>query len=160
MSKFVAFFASLLLIPVLALGQNTCPTLTDNEYADFIVAQSTTVSLDDVEGLAEMGVQGTATITMTRNGQLTEGKMLEHVKFKSKLGRGTIDIEADWSVHNALLSIHLVDARHSDTGNSELNRLLDEMLDEVKASPDVSAPLNYCDNFKRSLRGMSFLTKK
>lgn len=160
MSKFVAFFASLMLIPVLALGQNSCPTLTDNEYADFFVAQSTTVSLDDVEELAEMGVHGTATITFTRNGQLTEGKMVEHVNFRSKLGRGTVDIEADWSVRNAVLTIHLVDAKHSDTGNRELNRMLDEMVDQIKSTPDVSAPLNYCDNFKRSLRGMSFLTKK
>jgi hypothetical protein len=154
MSKSIAFFLSLLLIPVLALGQSACPTLSDQEYIDFLADQPATVQVDQFDDFPVKNFSGVATITFHRDGKLTE-----HVQFSCKQGSGTVDIVADWSVVNAVLSIHLVSTTHSDTGNKKLNDLLDTMFKVMWTEPDASAPLNYCDNFKRSLNGISFLNK-
>ena len=152
MSKSIAFFLSLLLFPVLSFGQSACPTLSDQEYIDFITAESATVAVDNFDDFPGVKVTGDATITFRK-----DGKLIEHVQFRCKLGSGTVDIVADWSVVNAILSIHLFSVTHSDTGNKKLNGMLDNMFEKMWAEPDASAPLNYCGNFKRSLNGISFL---
>ena len=154
MSKYITLFLSLLLIPVLSLGQSVCPTLSDQEYIDFLTAQPMTIQVDNSDDFPGMSITGTATTTFQKDGKLTE-----HVQFKCRLGAGVVDVVADWSVVNAILSIHLVNTTHSDTGNKKLNNLLDTMFERMWTEPDVSAPLNYCDNFKRSVNGFSFLNK-
>lgn len=154
MSKSIALFLSLLLIPVLSFGHSACPTLSDQEYIDFLTAQPMTIQVDNFDDFTGMNITGTATTTFQKDGKLTE-----HVQFKCKLGAGIVDVVADWSVVNAILSIHLVNTTHSDTGNNKLNNLLDAMFEKMWTEPDISAPLNYCDNFMRSRNGCSFLNK-
>lgn len=152
MSKYLAFFLSLLLIPTLSFGQSACPTLSDQEYIDFLTAESKTVPVENFDDFPDINLTGIGTITFQN-----DGKLIEHVEFRSKLGSGTVDLVVNWSVINATLTLHLVSATHSDTGNKKLNRLLDNMFEGMWTEPDLSAPLNWCDNFKRSLSGFSFL---
>jgi hypothetical protein len=154
MTKILSVFLSLLLVPVLAFGKNACPTLSDQDYVDYLTLKTVTVKLEDSEEFRSQKISGTLSVTFQK-----DGKLIEHAEFKSKQGAGTFDVVADWSVLNAVLSIHLVSATHSDTGNEKLNTLLDYMADRIMEQPDATIPLNNCDNFKRSLNGISMIMK-
>ena len=155
MSKMIAFFASLLLIPSLALGYNSCPTLSDQQYVDFLTAKPFIYPITDEDDILGINFTGTAKLTFRKNYTVTE-----HVNFRSDIGNGTIDLNANWSVHSAVLSVHITSAKHSDTRNKTLNQFLDAMVEELKANPDMNIPLNDCDNFKRSLKGYSLIMRK
>lgn len=139
MLKFSVFISSLLLlISSLAMG-TTCVILSDQKYRDILTSQNIVFTLSDREVTGIPGFYGTATINFKKNGTYNE-----HIDFTSNLGSGTIDISATWSVQSATLYSHIQKMKHSDTGNKQLNSLLDAMIKGVMRDPNFSESLMDC----------------
>lgn len=146
MSKFKAFIATILLVPSLAFADQ-CASYTDQDFRDMLTTGPMTMSIDD----SELNMTGTVTAEFHKNGVFDE-----HVNFTTPLGKGTIDMKANWNITNAVLNFHLVSIKHSDTHNKKLNKQLDDLIKEVKANPDDSVPVadfGLCDG-KRSVHSV------
>lgn len=145
MRKILSIFAVLLLIPSLAFATK----LTDQQYRDQLINTPINESFD------EDGFSGTVTAKFSKDGLFSE-----HVVFKTVQGSGTWDLTATWSVNNAVLHMHVTDVKHSDTHNKQLNKVLDDLIVEIKKSPDIDIPLDDFGSSARSLKSFkSFMLR-
>lgn len=140
MRKILSIFAVLLIIPSLAFASIQSAKLTDQQYSDLLINSPINESFD------EDGFAGTVTAIFNKNGTFKE-----HVSFKCPQGSGTWDLNATWSVKNAVLHMHVTDMSHSDTHNKELNSGLDELIADIKSQPDFDIPLD-ADGFGAKAR--------